>query len=170
MASIYEMTEEFRTLWQLMEDGILDDDALAGAFEVATEDLAYKLEGYCKFLKNLDSDIAGLKAEEKRLAERRKVMENTKERAKVAMLTAMKAAGEKKISAGSFTVSVQANPAKVILDEQYIENIPESYLKYKDPEIDKAAMKEVLTGDNEELKKALEGIAHLEQDDGIRIR
>lgn len=170
MASIYEMTEEFKTLWQLMDDGVLEDDALMGAFEVAREDLADKLEGYCKFLKNLESDIAGLKAEEKRLAERRKVLENTKDRAKGAMLRAMKTAGEKKLPAGSFTVSVQANPPSLILDEQYIENIPEKYIKHPAPEVDRSALKDALQNGDDETKKALEGIAHLEQYDGIRIK
>lgn len=170
MASIYEMTEEFKTLWQLMDDGVLEDDALMGAFDVAREDLADKLEGYCKFLKNLESDIAGLKAEEKRLAERRKVLENTKDRAKGAMLRAMKTAGEKKLPAGSFTVSVQANPPSLILDEQYIENIPEKYLKHPAPEVDRSALKDALQNGDDETKKALEGIAHLEQYDGIRIK
>ena len=170
MASIYEMTEEFKTLWQLMEDGTLEDDALVGAFDVAREDLADKLEGYCKFLKNLESDIAGLKAEEKRLAERRKVMENTRDKAKIAMLGAMKSAGEKKIAAGSFTVSVQANPVKVILDEYDVDNIPEAYLKHPAPEVDRSAIKDALQNGDDQVKLALEGIAHLEQDDGIRIR
>ena len=153
-----------------MDDGVLEDDALMGAFDVAREDLADKLEGYCKFLKNLESDIAGLKAEEKRLAERRKVLENTKDRAKGAMLRAMKTAGEKKLPAGSFTVSVQANPPSLILDEQYIENIPEKYIKHPAPEVDRSALKDALQNGDDETKKALEGIAHLEQYDGIRIK
>ena len=46
MASIYELSEEFLTLWTLMEDGTLDDEALADAFDVAVGDLSAKLEGY----------------------------------------------------------------------------------------------------------------------------
>lgn len=168
MASIYELTQEFETLWSLMEDGLLDDEALAGAFDVATEDLAAKLEGYCKFIKNLESDIAGLKEEEKRLATRRKTMENTVDRAKEAMKKAMETAGEKKIPAGSFTCSIQANPPKVVLDEQYIENIPEKYLVPQEPQINKKLMLEELK-ENFEIPE-LQGIAHLEKSDSLRIR
>ena len=168
MASIYELTNEFQTLWNLMEDGTLDDEALAGAFDVATEDLAIKLEGYCKFIKNLESDIAGLKEEEKRLATRRKTMENTIERAKEAMRFAMTTAGEKKLTAGSFTCSVQQNPPKVVIDEQYLENIPEKYLTPQEPTINKKLMLEDLK-DNFEVPE-LQGIAHLERSESIRIR
>ena len=168
MANIYELTNEFTTLWTLMEEGNLDDEALAGAFEVAAEDLAEKLEGYCKFIKNLESDIAGLKAEEERLASRRKTMENTVKRAKDAMKVAMNTAGEKKIAAGTFTVSVQQNPPKVVMDEQYLENIPEKYLTHPEPEINKKLILEDLK-DNFETPE-LQGIAHLERSDSIRIK
>ena len=168
MASIYELTQEFETLWSLMEDGLLDDEALAGAFDVATEDLAVKLEGYCKFIKNLESDIAGLKEEEKRLATRRKTMENTVDRAKEAMKKAMETAGEKKIPAGSFTCSIQDNPPKVVLDEQYLENIPEKFLVPQEPQINKKLMLEMLK-ENFETPE-LQGIAHLERSSSIRIR
>lgn len=165
MANIYELTGAFNTLWNLMEEGSIDDETLQEVFENTEEELSAKLEGYCKFIKNLESDIAGLKAEEKRLAEKRRVMENTIERAKFAMQMAMNASGNKKMPCGSFTVSLQKNPESVVMDEQYIENIPEEYLKYKDPEIDRAKIKEHLkAGVN------LEGIAHLEQSEGLRIR
>ena len=168
MASIYELSAEFMTLWQLMEDGTLEDEALEGAFDVAREDLADKLEGYCKFIKNLESDIAGLKEEEKRLNTRRKTMENTIERAKAAMQNAMRIAGEKKMPAGTFTVSLQQNPPKVVLDEPYIENIPEKYLVPQEPTINKKLILE-------DLKEGfaipeLEGVAHLETGESLRIR
>ena len=168
MASIYELSEEFLTLWTLMEDGTLDDEALADAFDVAVGDLSAKLEGYCKFIKNLESDIAGLKEEEKRLNTRRKTMENTIERAKAAMQNAMRIAGEKKMPAGTFTVSLQQNPPKVVLDEPYIENIPEKYLIPQEPAINKKLILE-------DLKEGfvipeLEGVAHLETGESLRIR
>jgi hypothetical protein len=77
----------------------------------------------------------------------------------------MNAAGEKKLPCGTFTVSLQKNPVAVVVDEQYLENIPEEYLKFKDPEIDKAKLKaDLKAGVN------LGGIAHLAQSDCLRIR
>lgn len=165
MASIYELKTEFDKLWMILEEELVDDDALLGAFETAQEDLAIKLENCCKYIKNQEAVIAGLKEEEKRLSTKRKAAENGIERLKKLMQMAMTTAGEKKLPCGTFTVSLQKNPESVVMDEQCIENIPEEYLKYKDPEIDRAKIKEHLkAGVN------LEGIAHLEQSEGLRIR
>ena len=127
--------------------------------------MADKLEGYCKFIKNLESDIQGLKAEEERLNARRKTMENTVTRCKEAMKFALNTAGEKKIACGTFTVSVQNNAPSVVLDEQYLENIPEEYLVPQEPKIDKKKIKADI-----DAGKNLDGIAHLETGVSLRIR
>ena len=107
MASIYEITESFLTIQSLAEDGTLTDEVLDELFENAVGDLTYKLEGYGKFLTNLRADIAGLKAEEDRLAEKRKRLGNLEKRSKEACQRAMTAAKKPKIEAGSFTFSIQ---------------------------------------------------------------
>ena len=165
MASIYELAQEFNQLWMILEDELVDDDALLGAFETATEDLTIKMENCCKYIKNQEAVIAGLKEEEKRINAKRKAAENAVERLKVLMKMAMDTAGYQKLPCGTFTCSIQANPKKVVIDEQYIENVPEEYLKYAEPEIDKKKLKEHL-----EAGVDLEGIAHLEQTTGLRIR
>ena len=165
MSNIYELTNEFVLLWDLMENGELEDEVLLGAFDVAKEDLAIKLEGYCKFIKNLESDIQGLKAEEERLNARRKTMENTVTRCKEAMKIALNTVGEKKIPCGSFVVSVQNSTPSVVLDESYIENIPEEYLVPQEPKVDKKKIKADI-----DAGKNLDGIAHLETNTSLRIR
>ncbi len=168
MANIYDLTGEFLTLWALIDEGTIDDDTLADVFANTTEELAIKLEGYCKFIKNVEAEIAGLKAEEKRLADKRTARENTIKRAKVAMQNALIASGENKIPCGTFTVSIQKNPPKVVIDDPYIENIPARYLIPQEPTIDKKA---ILADYKEGADLAdLEGVAHIEQDESIRIR
>lgn len=78
---------------------------------------------------------------------------------------AMNAAGEKKIVCGTFTTSLQNNAPSVVLDESYIENIPQEYLRIKEPEVDRKKMLEDL-----KAGKDLEGLAHLEVTSSIRIR
>lgn len=165
MANIYELTESIKLLWDLMDQGELDNDVLIDTMMNSQEDLKDKLEGYCKFIKQMESDIKGIDTEIKRLQDRKAVLKNTIERSKKVMQMAMETAGEKKVKGQIFTISIQANPESVVLDEPYIENIPPEYLKVKDPEIDKAKLKEDLkNGVN------LEGIAHLEQTESLRIR
>ena len=170
MASLYELTGAVQTLWNLMEEGELDDEMLIDAMENSQEDLNTKLESYCKWIRNMESDIAGLKEEERRLSSRRKTMENTIEKAKLTMKMAMETAGEMKVKGDLFTISLQANPPSVVMDCQDIELIPEEYLTIKDPEVNRKKLKEVLQGDDKEAIERLEGICHLESGLGLRIR
>ena len=165
MANIYELKNEFNTLWAILEDELADEDMILGAWETAQEDLAIKLENCCKYIKNEEAAIAGLKEEEKRLHERRQAKENAIERLKKLMKEAMETAGEKKIQCGTFTTSIQNNAPSVVMDEQYIENIPAEYLRVKEPEIDKKKLLEDL-----KAGKELEGLCHLEIRTSLRIR
>lgn len=169
MANIYEITNQFPFLKTLEESGEVDAEAIKGALEVAREELSGKLEDYCKVIKNFEAEIAGLKSEEERLKARRQVKENAiknmKEAMKFAIETALEGSSEKKIACGTFTCAIQKNPESVVMDEQYIENIPEIYLKFKEPEIDRAKIKEDI-----KAGKNLEGLAHLEQTSSLRIR
>lgn len=165
MANIYELKQEFDTLWMILEDELADEEAITDAFQVATEDLAEKLENCCKYIKNTETEIAGLKAEEERLYARRKTKENAVKRLKELMKMAMNAAGEKKIVCGTFTTSLRNNAPSVVLDESCIENIPQEYLRIKEPEVDRKKMLEDL-----KAGKDLEGLAHLEVTSSIRIR
>ena len=166
MASIYEITNDISFISQLLEEnGEVDQEALLGALEVSKEELVLKLESYCKVIKNFEAVIAGLKDEESRLKAKRQSYENTIERMKLAMKMAMESVGESKLVCGTFTTSIQKNPESVVMDEQYIENIPSEYLKFKEPEIDRKKIKDDL-----KAGKDLEGIAHLESSLGLRIR
>lgn len=164
MANIYELTADIQLLWNLMENGEIDDDTLIDAMQNSQEELSIKLEHYCMFIKNMEADAKAFKEEEQRLAARRKTLENTIERAKKAMQYAMDVAGEKKVKGKLFSISLQNNPASVVLDEQYMENIPEKYLIHK-TDINKRLMAEDIKNGVD-----LEGLAHLEQSEGIRIR
>ena len=165
MASIYELKAEFDTLWMILEDELADEEAILGAWETAKEDLTIKLENCCKYIKNEEALITGLKEEEERLNARRKAKENAIKRLKALMQDAMIASGEKKIQCGTFTTSIQNNAPSVVVDEQYIENIPSEYLRVKEPEIDKKKLLEDL-----KAGKELDGIAHLEVTQSLRIR
>ena len=166
MASIYEITSDIAFINQMLEaDGDVDEEALKGALEVSKEDLVLKLESYCKVIKNFEAVISGLKDEEARLKAKRQSYENTIDRMKKAMQNAMETVGEPKLPCGTFTVAIQKNPESVVLDEQYIENFPEVYLKVKEPEIDRKKIKDDLKAGVD-----LSGLAHLESTYGLRIR
>ena len=165
MANVYELEKGFQTLWDILEDETVEDAVLEDAFTNLTDDLKDKFENCCKYIKNLDSDIAGLKEEEKRIKAKRQALENGKERLKALMLRAQKASGEKKLQCGTFTTTLQANPERVVMDEPLIENIPEEYLKFKEPEVNLSKIKEDI-----KAGKDLSALAHLERTQSVRVR
>lgn len=165
MPSIYDIKAEFLTLWAILEDELTDDKTLAGAFETATDDLKEKLEGCCRYIANIKADIKGIEEEEKRLKERREAKEHAIDRLKKLMQDAMTAAGEKNLPCGTFTVYIQKNPEKLIMDEKDLAKIPEIYLKPQEPKIDTTKIKADL-----QSGKDVKGIGHLEQGESIRIR
>lgn len=166
MANIYEFEQSFMTLWSLIEEGEIEDSVLEEAFENLTEDLKVKLENCCKYIKNEESMVSGLKEEEARLKAKRQAAENRITRLKALMQKCMETAGEKNLPCGTFKVAIQKNAPSVVIDEQYIENIPNKYLKVQEPEIDKTKLKEALKNGDEEAA----AIAHLEQTESLRIR
>lgn len=173
MASLYELTGDYARFADLMQQEDLTDDmkeALSEALANMGDDLEEKLENYAKVIKNFESDIAGLKAEELRLSSKRKTMENSVKTMKQAMTDAMILTGKTKVKGELFSFNVQKNTPSVVMDCQYIELVPDEYLKQKEPEIDRAKLKEVLSGDDTQAIERLEGIAHLEQSQSVRIR
>lgn len=176
MATLYELTEAARRLNELLESGELNEDDIRDAIINNTEEIGLKLENYAKFMKNLEADIAGLKAEEKRLHDRRSAMENTIAEMKSAMKEAMELTiepdkdGKIKCKTSLFSFSIAKNTPSLVLEEAYIENIPDKYLIPQEPTIDRKAMIEDLKNGDEETRFHLEGIAHLEQTESIRIR
>lgn len=165
MASLYELTGDALKLRELLELGDLDPEAIKDAVETNNEEITLKLENCAKVIKNIESDIAGLKAEEERLASRRKTYENNIKALKSKMQDALLATGERKLKGQLFSFNVQTNPPSVVLDEAYIENIPDKYITKPEPVVNKKALLEDLKAGVD-----LEGIAHLDTTESIRIR
>ena len=165
MANLYEITQDYLQILSMMEDPELDPQTLADTMEAVEGELEIKAENYAKVMKNLEADVAGIKAEIDRLSERKKTIENNIKNMKSALQMAMEATGKTKFKTELFSFSVRNNAPKVVMDEEYIENVPERFLKYKDPEINRTAIKEAIQdGEN------LEGLAHLEQSKSLTIK
>ena len=165
MANVYELKNTFNTLWNIIEDETADDEVILDAWNTAQEDFAEKLENCCKYLKNQESIIDGLKAEEQRIKAKIQALENANARLKALMTDALNASGEKKIACGSFTCAIQNNAPslKLDVDTRYI---PEKYLIPQEPTVNKTLLKDDIKNGVE----GLDGIAHLETSASLRIR
>lgn len=165
MATLYELTSEYMELLAMLEDPDVDEDLIADTLEGIDGELEVKADGYARVMRQMDADAKAIKAEEERLANRRKSLENRAANLKSRLQQMMEITGKVKFKTELFSFGIQKNPAAVVIDEQYIENIPEEYLIRQDPKIDRAKLKEDL-----KAGKDLDGIAHLEQTESLRIR
>ena len=163
--TLYELSDDYMNLLTTAEDPDIDPEAFAdtlAGIEGAIED---KADGYAKVIRTLEGDAAACDAEAKRLRSKKQIIENNIKRMKQALQYAMEATGKTKFKTALFSFGIQKNPAAVVMEEGYIENIPERFLIPQDPVINKKAIKEALKNGED-----LEGIAHLEQGESLRIR
>lgn len=113
---------------------ICDMDAL----EALSIERDEKLEGLALYCKNLTAEAEAIRNEEKTLAERRRSLENKAERAKGFL--AEQLAGEK-FSTPKVAVSYCKSEQVEVSMSFFTEESNERFLRYKDPEADKTAIK-----------------------------
>lgn len=105
MATIYELKESYMVIQQAIEAGE-DLEPILETLDAAIEE---KADGYASIIANLTSDIEGLKAEEKRLNERRKSYEKSIERLKANLFDCMNTTGKTKFKTNLFSFAIQKN-------------------------------------------------------------
>lgn len=123
MATLYELTGDLLAVQRMIEDGVEGLADTLESIELATAD---KLEGYAMVIKNIESDIEGLKNEEKRLAERRKAMENNVKTMKANMQDALLTVEGNRLKTDKFTFSLRKSTSVVVHSD---ENIPENFIR-----------------------------------------
>ena len=132
--NLYEIHHEIMSCWDETTGEILDVQKF-DSMQMALED---KLEAIGCYVKNLEAEAAALKTEEQAFAARRKRAEN-------------KAASLKNYLAGYLqgcpfeTLRVKVSFRKSeSLEVSEGAAIPEEFLRYKDPEVDKAELKKAV--------------------------
>jgi phage shock protein A len=157
--NLYTLSSNYQQILSLIEDG---QEGLEDTLESLEDAIEDKLENIGKLIKTIDAEAAGLKAEETRLADRRKSLEANVKRLKQYAEQSMQDAGMKKIKGQLFTFSIQKNPPSVdIVDEKAI---PKAYFTLPQPVLDKKAIMEEL-----KLGHEVEGV-QLKQGESLRIK
>lgn len=113
---------------------VCDMDALE-ALSIEREE---KLEGLALYCKNLTAEAEAIRNEEKALSERRKALENKANRAKDFLDQNL--AGEK-FQTARVAVSYRKSEQVEVSMSFFTEESNERFLRYKDPEADKTAIK-----------------------------
>ncbi len=144
-----------------LKDMDIEEGDLNSALENIDDEIETKADNIAKVLRDFDGDIEALKAEEERLAKKRKAIENRQKQLKEYLQNSMLVLDKRKFKTDLFSFNIQKNaPSLKILDES---KIPEDYYKIE-KKLNKNDLKEA-------VKKGLfEDAAKLVQTESLRIR
>lgn len=131
---LYEIDEAIMACIDAETGEIIDADKL----DKLTMERDAKIENVALWIKDLKAEAEALKAEKMAFAERQKVAENKIESLKKWLAYALDGQAYKSVRA---SVSFRKSQAVEIAD---IYKLDENYLRYKEPEADKTAIKEAL--------------------------
>jgi predicted nuclease with TOPRIM domain len=159
MATLYELTGQFRELLELIEQGEIDADLLADTLEGLEGEIEIKADGYAKVIRELEGQASMLKGEIDRLSDRKSSIENNIKTMKESLEMAMRSTGKVKFKTDLFSFNIQKNPARLVITG----DVPKDYLIPQEPKVDSKAIKDLLK------EKELD-FAHLEQSESLRIR
>ena len=141
--TLYEINEAIQEALEKAVDpetGEITNEAVLVEYEQLQMDRDQKIENIGCFIKNLEADAKAIKDEAKNLAARAKVAENKAERLRSYLEFCL--AGEK-FQSPRLAVSFR-HSKKVEVDPDKIYDIPDDFLRYKEPEPDKKAIGEAL--------------------------
>ena len=159
---LYELAENYLNLQELLENEEIEQELIVSALDEVGGELEDKAENIAKLIKTLEVDVNGYKAEEKRLSDKRKSLENRVKSLKEYLDSAMKITGKTKFKGQLFSFNIQKNPPSVnVIDEKAI---PSKYYVPQDPVLDKKTLLADL-----KLGEDIPG-AEIKQTESLRIR
>lgn len=162
MATMYQLTGEYMELLAMASDPTIEPEAIADTLEAIGGEIEVKAENTAVIMAELEAEAAKIRAEENRLAERRKAFEAHAARLKDGLFNAMKATGKEKFKTTLFSFNIQKNPVKLIIDDE--SKIPKKYFIPQPAKLDSSKLKEDLKAG------AVRKYAHLEQTESLRIK
>ncbi len=143
--SLYEMTRGFEELKGFIEDGTIAAEDAADTIEAMELTIKAKSHNVTAFILNQESEIEQLKQAEKRMANRRKSLENAKERMREYLLANMMDNRIFEIECPEWKVKVAKCPPSVELVEGAEELLADEFVRIKVTKSpDKKAIKKAL--------------------------
>ncbi len=138
--NLYEINQELIDTWELCVDeetGEINDELFA-QFEALKIERDEKIENIALWIKNLRAESAAIKEEAKNLTGRAKTAENKADRLEKYIGNAL--AGEK-FNTSRVAISWRKSTSVECEDMSVV---PFEYLRYKEPELDKVKVRDVL--------------------------
>ena len=156
---LYEIATEYQALLDAIENGEIPEEAIADTLESVTSLLEDKADNVACVIKNMQAEVDAIKAEEDRLATRRKVKEKRVEYLTKYLSDILLKAGYEKVETARNKITFRKNPPKVFIEnekafiEWALENRKDAFLNFGKPTVNKTAIKQALA-DGEEIEGA----------------
>lgn len=144
---LYALANDYLALLDAIDNDEIPEEAIADTLESITACIDDKADSIACLLKNLDADIVAIKAEEERLAERRKAKERQKERIKQYLSETLQSAGITKIETARNKITFRKSETVEVDEESFIawaQKHRDDLLTYSAPTADKTAIKKAL--------------------------
>lgn len=140
--TLYEITDDYMQLLDMMSSDDVDDQAIKDTWESLTGSFEDKADAYAKVLEELDIQTVAIDKEIARLRERKAGIERTQERLKHNLMQAMIYTGQTKFKTALYTFGIQKNPPSVQIADDA--KVPRRFLIQQEPKVDKKAILEEL--------------------------
>ena len=145
---LYEVANDYLALMQAIENDELPEEAIADTLEAIKGEIEVKADNIACLLKNIEADITAFKAEENRLAERRKVKEKAHERLKQYLSNTLQSLNIDKVETARNNISFRKSESVEVTDEgvfiEWARNWHDEFLTYREPTLNKAEIKRAI--------------------------
>ena len=137
MAKLYEINSELEKLWEQAVDPETGEvsEELDAQIEALQMEKDQKVENVALWIKNLKSDADRMKEEAKKLTDRATATNNKAERLKAFLEYIL---GGEKFQTPRVNISYRTSNSVEVIN---IDKVPPEFLRLKDPEVDKTAVK-----------------------------
>lgn len=107
--NIYELTADFLRLQEMIEDPDVESDEIQALMDELNDQIEKKADGYAKMIRNLEGNLAAVKTEQQKLAEKKNLLEAGIKRLKDDLQASMIATGKRKFKTDLFSFNIQKN-------------------------------------------------------------
>ena len=145
MSKLYELTEKWESIAEMLYDGETDEQVILDTLESIEGEIEDKADNYAKLIKSMLADAEFLKSEAARLTARRMSLENRAQRLKDTLQANLEFIGKTKFKTVLFSFSVSKNGGKQPLEiTDNLDDIPGRFLIPQPPVVDKDKVRELL--------------------------
>lgn len=150
---LYELAGDYRELMDKLESGEIPEELLSDTLEGIRGAIEEKADGIACMLKALEADAAAIKAEEDKLSERRKSKERAYDRMRAYLSDMLLHAGVTNVETPRSQIRFRKSEAVIVDHEadfiRWAEENRDDFLNYKEPSINKTAVKKALLAGEE---------------------